>query len=149
MALAPGQKRVEQTLRDLRVQRACKDGQGGRGSRGRVWGNSSSHLEPRAAEPWEPALAFKLKNSVMSAVIGHGGSKTKDIHSVTNTKIQIIRGDPNPEVKILGSKEINAKAKAAIETVEKQRKRSQYRTQCWQCCILTLCWKTLNRRQHC
>ena len=60
---------------------------------------------------------------MVGAVIGHGGSKIKDIQDMTSTKIQIIKGDSEAEVKIFGSKDMKAKAKAAIETLVKKQER--------------------------
>ncbi|XP_040329887.1 putative ATP-dependent RNA helicase DDX43 isoform X2 [Herpailurus yagouaroundi] len=57
----------------------------------------------------------------VGAVIGRGGSKIKDIQSTTNTKIQIIKGYPDAQVRIFGSKGMKAKAKTAIDNVVKQQ----------------------------
>lgn len=54
-------------------------------------------------------------------VIGRGGSKIKDIQGMTNTKIKIIKGDSEAEVKIFGSRDMKAKAKAAIEALIKNK----------------------------
>ncbi|KAF0876050.1 DDX53 helicase, partial [Crocuta crocuta] len=63
-------------------------------------------------------------NNMIGMVIGRGGSKIKDLQSTTNTKIQIIRGDFEAEVKIFGAKDMKAKARAAIETLIKKQERS-------------------------
>lgn len=129
MAWAPKQKWEEPNLRNPRVGRAYRDGRGGRGGRGQGWDSSSSHLEPRAPGPRGPPLVFKIKNRLIGAVIGHGGSKIRDIQNMTNTKIQIIplQGDSEAEVNIFGSKDMQAKAKAVIETiVERQGRNYQY-----------------------
>ncbi|XP_065772575.1 probable ATP-dependent RNA helicase DDX53 [Muntiacus reevesi] len=66
---------------------------------------------------------------MIGAVIGRGGSKIKDIQDSTSTKIQIIKGGPEAEVKIFGRKDMKAKAKVAIETLVKKRERS-YSSEC-------------------
>ncbi|XP_036295974.1 DEAD box protein 53 [Pipistrellus kuhlii] len=132
MAWAPKQKWAEPSLRDPRAGRAYRDvrgGRGGRNGRGQGWGSSSSRLEPRAPGPRSPPLVFMIKNSLIGAVIGHGGSKIRDIQSMTNTKIQIkpVQGNSEAEVNIFGSKEMQEKAKEVIETiVEKQGRNYQY-----------------------
>ncbi|XP_036160138.1 probable ATP-dependent RNA helicase DDX53 [Myotis myotis] len=129
MAWAPKQRWAEPKLRDPRAGRAYRDGRGGRGGRGQSWGSSSSHLEPRAPGPQGPPLVFKIKKGLVGTVIGHGGSKIRDIQSTTNTKIQIIpvQGDSEADVNIFGSKDMQAKAKAIIEAiVERQGSNYQY-----------------------
>nr|XP_006213079.1 DEAD box protein 53 [Vicugna pacos] len=123
MAWAPGWRRAEPNPRDLR---ASQDGRSGRGrGRGRGWGRGWSgtfgHLEPRASGSRDPPLCFKLKNNMIGVVIGHGGSKIKEIQAMTNTKIQIIRGDSEAEVKIFGSTDMKAKAKETIEILVKKQ----------------------------
>lgn len=63
-----------------------------------------------------------MKSELVGAVIGRGGSKIKEIQSITNTKIQIIKGTPNSEVKIFGSKTMQTKAKAVIDDFVKKQK---------------------------
>ncbi|XP_057575351.1 DEAD box protein 53 [Hippopotamus amphibius kiboko] len=122
MAWAPERKRAEPTPRDLRASRE------GRGGRGQAGSGTSGRLEPRAWCSREPPLCFQIKNNMIGVVIGRGGSKIKDIQGTTNTKIQIIRGDSEAEVKIFGSKDMKAEAKAAIETLVKKEGRS-YRSE--------------------
>ena len=66
---------------------------------------------------------------MIGAVIGRGGSKIKDIQDSTSTKIQIVKGGPEAEVKIFGRKDMKAKAKAAIETLVKKQERT-YSSEC-------------------
>ena len=66
---------------------------------------------------------------MIGAVIGRGGSKIKDIHDSTSTKIQIVKDGPEAEVKIFGRKDMKAKAKAAIETLVKKQERT-YSSEC-------------------
>ncbi|ELK12892.1 Putative ATP-dependent RNA helicase DDX53 [Pteropus alecto] len=61
---------------------------------------------------------------MIGVVIGRGGSKIKNIQSMTNTKIFIIQGDSEAVVKIFGSKDMKAKAKEAIETIVKKQEES-------------------------
>ncbi|XP_029786451.1 DEAD box protein 53 [Suricata suricatta] len=113
MAWVP-EKKAEPNPRD---SRAGQNGWGNRGGSGR-----SSYMEICGAR--EPPLCFKLKSNMIGVVIGRGGSKIKDIQSTTNTKIQIIKGDSEGEVKIFGTKDRKAKAKAAIESLVKKQERS-------------------------
>nr|XP_020730286.1 probable ATP-dependent RNA helicase DDX53 [Odocoileus virginianus texanus] len=66
---------------------------------------------------------------MIGAVIGRGGSKIREIQDSTSTKIQIVRGGPEAEVKIFGRKDMKAKAKVAIETLVKKQERS-YSSEC-------------------
>ena len=84
-------------------------------------GAASGLQQPVATGPLEPPLCFGLKNVWVSAVIGHGGSKIKDIQSTTNTKIRIIKAFTEAEVRIFGNRVMQAKAKTVIDNlVEKQ-----------------------------
>uniref|UniRef100_A0A8C3YC11 RNA helicase n=1 Tax=Catagonus wagneri TaxID=51154 RepID=A0A8C3YC11_9CETA len=105
----------------MRDPRAGQHGRDGRG-RGRSWSSTSCHLDTRASGSQEPPLCFKINNSMTGVVIGRGGSKIKDIQSMTNTKIKIIKGDTEAEVKIFGTKDMKAKAKAAIEALVKNKR---------------------------
>ncbi|OWJ99512.1 hypothetical protein Celaphus_00010072, partial [Cervus elaphus hippelaphus] len=126
MASAPEKKRMEPTLRDLRDPQVSRDGRGGRG---RGWSHTSGRAESRAPSYREPPLCFLIKSSMIGAVIGRGGSKIKDIQDSTSTKIQIVKGGPEAEVKIFGRKDMKAKAKVAIETLVKKQERS-YSSEC-------------------
>ncbi|XP_049509856.1 probable ATP-dependent RNA helicase DDX43 isoform X2 [Panthera uncia] len=110
---APERRPTEDSIR--RGQGVPKGGRGG------GWRNSSGLPQPVAPGAREPPLCFGLKNMWVGAVIGRGGSKIKDIQSTTNTKIQIIKGYPDAQVRIFGSKGMKAKAKTAIDNVVKQQ----------------------------
>ncbi|XP_007943395.1 probable ATP-dependent RNA helicase DDX43 [Orycteropus afer afer] len=99
---------------------------GGRGGRGAGWRDTSSLPESSAASPEEPPLCFELKCELVGTVIGRGGSKIRDIQSTTNTKILIIKGYPKSKVKIFGSKVMQAKAKAVIDTLVKKQEENYY-----------------------
>ncbi|KAM5283182.1 putative ATP-dependent RNA helicase DDX43 isoform 2-T2 [Hipposideros larvatus] len=97
-------------------------GRGGRGgSRGGGWRGPSGFQQPVADDPQEPPLCFGLKQDWVGMVIGRGGSKIRDIQSTTNTKIEIIKGCPEAEVKIFGSKTMQTKAKAVIDNLVKKQ----------------------------
>ncbi|XP_053436701.1 DEAD box protein 53 [Nycticebus coucang] len=66
-----------------------------------------------------------MRNSMIGVVIGRSGAKINDLQRSTNTKIQIIKGDSEAEVKIYGSKDMKEKAKAAIETLIKKHESYQ------------------------
>ncbi|XP_070459998.1 probable ATP-dependent RNA helicase DDX53 [Equus przewalskii] len=111
MAWAPEWRRAEP-----RDGRASRDGRGGTGGSG-----LSRYWEPRAFGSREPPLCFRIKNSMVGVVIGRGGSKIKDIQSMTSTKIQIVKGDSEAEVKIFGSEAMKGKAKALIQTLVRKQ----------------------------
>ncbi|XP_004422091.1 PREDICTED: probable ATP-dependent RNA helicase DDX43 [Ceratotherium simum simum] len=104
------------------AEEPSRRGQGAsRGGGGGSWRDSSGRQQSVAAGPREPPLCFGLKKDWVGAVIGHGGSKIRDIQSTTNTKIQIIKGYPEAEVKIFGSKVMQTKAKAVIDNLVKKQ----------------------------
>ncbi|XP_062940592.1 probable ATP-dependent RNA helicase DDX53, partial [Cynocephalus volans] len=117
MSRVPDWKRAE---RSPGAPGASCDDRGGRGS---SWNGPSGGLGPRAAGSHEPPLCFRLENHLVGSVIGRGGSKIKDLQRSTNTKIQIKKGDCEAVVKIFGSKDMKAKAKAAIDTLIKRQER--------------------------
>lgn len=134
MAWAP-EKREEPNPRDFRAGRDDRGGargggggrgggSGGGGSRGKGGSGRGRSCYVEVFGPREPPLCFKLNNNMIGVVIGRGGSKIKDIQSTTSTKIQIMKGDSEAEVKIFGTKDMKAKAKAAIETLVKKQERS-------------------------
>ncbi|XP_057624583.1 probable ATP-dependent RNA helicase DDX43 [Chionomys nivalis] len=69
----------------------------------------------------EPPLCFGVKNDVVGAVIGRGGSKIREIQNTTNTRIQVIKGSPEAEIKIFGNKAMQTKAKTVIDNVVKKQ----------------------------
>uniref|UniRef100_G3TA14 RNA helicase n=1 Tax=Loxodonta africana TaxID=9785 RepID=G3TA14_LOXAF len=90
--------------------------------RGGGWRDTAGPPESPAAGE-EPPLCFRLKSDLVGVVIetGRGGSKIRDIQSTTNTKIQIIKGYPEAEVKIFGSTVMQTKAKVVIDTLVKKQ----------------------------
>ncbi|XP_057595930.1 probable ATP-dependent RNA helicase DDX43 [Hippopotamus amphibius kiboko] len=110
---SPESRRVEEPSQGgRRGQRA-----GGRG----CWRGPSGLQQPVGAGFWEPPLSFGLKNDWVGTVIGHGGSKIKEIQSSTYTKIQIIKGYPEAEVRIFGTKAMQNKAKTLIDNLVKKQ----------------------------
>ncbi|XP_014442598.1 probable ATP-dependent RNA helicase DDX53 [Tupaia chinensis] len=127
MSRVPEWKREEPNSRNLG---ASWDGGRSRGrGQGRDWSSPSSssrplsQIGPRAASAREPPLCFRLNSAMIGAVIGRGGSKIKDLQHLTKTKIQIIKGDFDAEVKIFGSKDMKVKAKNAIDSIVKEQER--------------------------
>ncbi|KAM9233135.1 putative ATP-dependent RNA helicase DDX43 [Dugong dugon] len=116
---APERRLAEEPNR--RGRGARRGGRGGRGGRVGGWRDTSGPPESPAAGPQEPPLCFGLKNDLVGVVIGRGGTKIRDIQSTTNTKIQIIKGYPEAEVKIFGSKVMQTKAKVVIDTLVKKQ----------------------------
>ncbi|XP_037376825.1 probable ATP-dependent RNA helicase DDX43 [Talpa occidentalis] len=104
------------------VEERTRRGRGARrGGKGGGWRDSADFQQPGAAGPQEPPLCFRLKKDWVGIVIGRGGSKIRDIQSTTNTKIQIIKGHLEAEVKIFGSKAMQTKAKAMIDNLVKKQ----------------------------
>ncbi|XP_037699691.1 probable ATP-dependent RNA helicase DDX43 [Choloepus didactylus] len=102
-------------------------GRGGRtGGRSSDWRDPADSTEYVIAGPREPPLCFGLKNDLVGVVIGRGGSKIRDIQSTTNTKIQIIKGYPEAEVQIFGSKAMQTKAKAVIDNLAKKQEENYH-----------------------
>ncbi|XP_031201027.1 probable ATP-dependent RNA helicase DDX43 isoform X2 [Mastomys coucha] len=93
---------------------------GSRGAGG-GWREPASAAEAPAAGHREPPLCFGLKNDVVGAVIGRGGSKIREIQNTTNTRIQVIKGNPEAEIKIFGNKAMQTKAKTVIDNVVKKQ----------------------------
>ncbi|KAM9059895.1 putative ATP-dependent RNA helicase DDX43 isoform 3-T16 [Megaptera novaeangliae] len=58
---------------------------------------------------------------------GRGGSKIKEIQSSTYTKIQIIKGYPEAEVRIFGTEAMQSKAKTVIDNLV--QKQEDYKTE--------------------
>nr|XP_002720005.1 DEAD box protein 53 [Oryctolagus cuniculus] len=126
MPWTPEQKRAQPNSGDLgarqnggvgRGRGRARDGGGG----GSSWRGPASDLG--ASGSYEPPLCFKLKNNVVGAIVGRGGSKLKDLQRVTNTKIKIVKGDFDSEIKIFGSSDMKEKAKADIDAVVRRQER--------------------------
>lgn len=67
-------------------------------------------------------LCFAVKNDVVGTVIGRGGSKIREIQNTTNTRIQVIKGNPEAEINFFGNKAMQIKAKTVNDNVKKTRK---------------------------
>ncbi|EHA97915.1 Putative ATP-dependent RNA helicase DDX43 [Heterocephalus glaber] len=94
---------------------------GSRGGRGVGCREPSGVQEAVARRRWEPPLRFAVRSDLVDAVVGRGGSKIREIQSTTNTKIQIIKGNPEAEVKVFGNKAMQTKAKTMIDNVIKEQ----------------------------
>ncbi|XP_040859270.1 DEAD box protein 53 [Ochotona curzoniae] len=126
MSWAPEEKQAEPPSGDP----GTSGGGGFSSGRGRPRGGGhgghsgpSRWLGSMPSDSDEPPLCFMLNNDVVGAVVGRGGSKLKDLQSLTNTKIRIIKGDTESEVTIFGSSDMKAKAKADIDAVVKRQER--------------------------
>ncbi|NXK90525.1 DDX43 helicase, partial [Formicarius rufipectus] len=81
----------------------------------------------RAARQWPPRaaagrardgqapLCFRLDSALVGALIGKGGTKIKELEDSSGSRIKIIRGTYEAEVKIFGSADVQNKAKMLIE----------------------------------
>ncbi|KAB1252008.1 putative ATP-dependent RNA helicase DDX43 [Camelus dromedarius] len=123
--------RGEAVSRALERRSAEETNPRGRGGhrRGRVgcWRDSCGLQQPGVASFQEPPLSFRLKNDWVGAVIGRGGSKINEIQSTTSTKIQVIKGYPEAEVRIFGTKAMQSKAKTVIDDLVK--KQEEYKSE--------------------
>ncbi|XP_051880805.1 probable ATP-dependent RNA helicase DDX43 [Pristis pectinata] len=83
------------------------------GARGRGWtrgpGSSSS------------SLSFYMESAAVGTVIGRGGSKIRELEEASGSKIQILKGDVEVEVKLFGSHEAQLKAKELIQNLIERR----------------------------
>lgn len=59
---------------------------------------------------------------MVGTVISRGGSKIREIQNTTNTRIQVIKGNPEAEIKIFGNKALQIKEKTVNDNVKKTRK---------------------------
>ncbi|NXN32160.1 DDX43 helicase, partial [Nycticryphes semicollaris] len=64
-----------------------------------------------AAEP----LCFHLDNALVGALIGRGGAKIRELEDSSGSRIKVIRGACESEVKIFGSIAVQNKAKTLID----------------------------------
>ncbi|NXE25358.1 DDX43 helicase, partial [Ardeotis kori] len=91
--------------------------QGAAGSRGP--GEVARQRPPRvgagqardAAEP----LSFRLDSALVGALIGRGGSKIRELEDSSGSRIKVIKGTYEAEVKIFGSTAVQNKAKMLID----------------------------------
>uniref|UniRef100_A0A8D0KJS4 RNA helicase n=1 Tax=Sus scrofa TaxID=9823 RepID=A0A8D0KJS4_PIG len=100
---------------------------GQRAAGGGGWRGPPGLQQPVVAGFQEPPLSFRLKNDWVGVVIGRGGSKIKEIQNTTYTKIQIIKGYPEAEVRIFGTEEMQSKARIVIDNIVK--KQEEYKSE--------------------
>uniref|UniRef100_A0A8C3WA79 RNA helicase n=1 Tax=Catagonus wagneri TaxID=51154 RepID=A0A8C3WA79_9CETA len=106
------------------AEEANQRGRGGqRAGGGGGWRGLSGLQQPVVAGFQEPPLTFRLKNDWVGVVIGRGGSKIKEIQSTTYTRIQIIKGYPEAEVRIFGTEEMQSKARIVIDNLVKKQEK--------------------------
>ncbi|XP_055491193.1 probable ATP-dependent RNA helicase DDX43 [Leucoraja erinacea] len=84
---------------------------GGGGGRGRDQGSSS--------------LNFHIDSALVGTVIGRGGSKIRELEETSGSKIQILKGDIEVEVRLFGSHEAQLKAKELILNLIARRNTDQ------------------------
>ncbi|XP_067877315.1 probable ATP-dependent RNA helicase DDX43 isoform X2 [Heterodontus francisci] len=96
--------------RGRRGRRAGVSAAGGRG--GGVW--------PARDSP-SPFLSFYMESAAVGTVIGRGGSKIRELEETSGSKIQILKGDFEVEVKLFGSHGAQMKAKELIENLVERR----------------------------
>ncbi|XP_021247830.1 probable ATP-dependent RNA helicase DDX43 [Numida meleagris] len=89
------------------------------GAAGSRWGRAARWRHPRAAagraqEAAEP-LCFFISSALAGALIGRGGAKIKELEESSGSRIQVIKGTSEAEVKIFGSVAVQNKAKVLID----------------------------------
>ncbi|NWS55262.1 DDX43 helicase, partial [Chunga burmeisteri] len=103
--------------------------EGGRGRRSAEWRRRQAaaslgggEWEPRGAEgsrsPQETAtapLCFHLDSSLVGALIGWGGTKIRELEDSSGSRIKVVKGTYEAEVKIFGSVAVQNKAKTLID----------------------------------
>ncbi|XP_075779886.1 putative ATP-dependent RNA helicase DDX43 isoform X2 [Pelodiscus sinensis] len=65
-------------------------------------------------------LCFHLDNAVIGALIGRAGTKIRELEDSSGSKIQIVRGASEAEVKIFGNNDTQNKAKMLIDDLVKR-----------------------------
>ncbi|CAM9959036.1 unnamed protein product [Bubo scandiacus] len=92
---------------------------GAEGSRG--LGEAAQQRPPRAAtsQAWDGVepLCFHLNSALVGALIGQGGSKIRQLEDSSGSRIKVIKGTCEVEVKIFGSVAAQNKAKTLIDAV--------------------------------
>ncbi|NWW92939.1 DDX43 helicase, partial [Rhynochetos jubatus] len=90
-----------------------------RGPRGP--GEAARQWPPRAAagEAREAAapLCFSLDSALVGALIGRGGTKIRELEDSSGSRIKVVKGTCEAEVKIFGSAAVQNKAKMLIDAV--------------------------------
>ncbi|NXN47086.1 DDX43 helicase, partial [Rhinoptilus africanus] len=91
---------------------------GAEGSRGP--GEAVRRWAPRAAgsqvgDATEP-LCFHLDSALVGALIGRGGAKIRELEDSSGSRIKVIKGTSEAEVKIFGSIAVQNKAKMMIDS---------------------------------
>ncbi|XP_077668815.1 putative ATP-dependent RNA helicase DDX43 isoform X3 [Eretmochelys imbricata] len=118
-------------------KRPARRGSGSQGGWGRLEGSRPLPLQaPR--EPWLSGpleyrprgpprdrnlgvpLCFHLDNAMIGTVIGRAGTKIRELEDSSGSKIQVIRGAYEAEVKIFGSNDTQNKAKMLIDDLVKR-----------------------------
>ncbi|XP_030054897.1 putative ATP-dependent RNA helicase DDX43 [Microcaecilia unicolor] len=65
-------------------------------------------------------LCFCLDNSLIGTVIGRGGSKIRELEDSSGSKIKIVKGEYESDVRIFGTDETQKRAKSLIDDLIKQ-----------------------------
>ncbi|XP_025046965.1 probable ATP-dependent RNA helicase DDX43 [Alligator sinensis] len=74
----------------------------------------------RRGEQGVKPLRFRLDSTVIGALIGRGGAKIRELEDLSGSRIQIIRGEHEAEVKIFGNDVTQNKAKMLIDDLVKK-----------------------------
>ncbi|NWH25205.1 DDX43 helicase, partial [Grus americana] len=84
-------------------------------------GEAVRQRPPRAAagQAWDAAapLCFHVDSSLVGALIGRGGTKIRELEDSSGSRIKVIKGTYEAEVKIFGSVAVQNKAKMLIDNI--------------------------------
>ncbi|XP_074133487.1 putative ATP-dependent RNA helicase DDX53 [Sminthopsis crassicaudata] len=85
----------------------------------RVLSGPVASQEYQAQNSWgkEPPLCFTIKTDAVGAILGRRGCKIKKLQESSRSKIQVIKGEREAEVRIYGSLENQQSAKSTIEEI--------------------------------
>ncbi|NXE82536.1 DDX43 helicase, partial [Cochlearius cochlearius] len=77
---------------------------------------------PAAGQAWDAAapLCFRLDSALVGALIGRGGTKIRELEDSSGSRIKVIKGTYEAEVKIFGSVAVQNKAKMLIDDAVKR-----------------------------
>ncbi|XP_078069558.1 putative ATP-dependent RNA helicase DDX43 [Mustelus asterias] len=103
-------------------------GDWGRARRGRQpgAGGAAAPQSRDSGPPSSPSLSFLIESAAVGTVIGRGGSKIRELEEASGSKIQILKGDFEVEVKLFGSHAAQLKAKELIENIVERRNTDEW-----------------------
>ncbi|NWY54279.1 DDX43 helicase, partial [Chionis minor] len=115
-----GGRRGAEWRREAAAASPVRDEQEPRGTEGcRGPGEVARRRPPRVAasqaRDTAAPLCFHLDNALVGALIGRGGTKIRELEDSSGSRIKVIKGTSEAEVKIFGSIAVQNKAKVLID----------------------------------